>query len=229
MQLEGKDVARKLIVIYCNFLPQYRAMNAMNIYPQHKLDMEIYPQSKLELESQYIFKRLEKLRTEEMNAVRYSFKNIHKIDNIEVDVSIISHSITNHERENMFYRIETSNIHRIDDGEGVMLYTSKSFYDTTLSIEQVVLLLDDLHENIGKMKLNKYTEMFETEECCEDFDEYKKDDECCVCMEKTRTKTDCKHSLCIGCWSQLQKRCCPMCKTKNMMVWVDEEYEIDIL
>lgn len=50
-------------------------------------------------------------------------------------------------------------------------------------------------------------------------------DECCVCYNKTKTKTACKHSLCIRCWSKMYKdidddsddeggAClkCPMCR-----------------
>ena len=47
-------------------------------------------------------------------------------------------------------------------------------------------------------------------------------DECCVCYNKTKTKTSCKHSLCVRCWSKMYNdiECpddddcvkCPMCR-----------------
>jgi hypothetical protein len=37
-------------------------------------------------------------------------------------------------------------------------------------------------------------------------------DTCCVCSEKTLTKTHCKHSLCISCWSSLKNVVCPLCR-----------------
>jgi hypothetical protein len=40
--------------------------------------------------------------------------------------------------------------------------------------------------------------------------------ECCVCQEKTVTKTPCGHKLCILCWSIINetKPRCPMCRMK---------------
>lgn len=47
-------------------------------------------------------------------------------------------------------------------------------------------------------------------------------DECCVCLEATRQKTRCGHTLCISCHSSIKKievadseykmKCCPMCR-----------------
>jgi hypothetical protein len=37
--------------------------------------------------------------------------------------------------------------------------------------------------------------------------------ECCVCFEYTKTKTPCKHSLCIRCEQNLKNKKCPLCRT----------------
>jgi len=37
--------------------------------------------------------------------------------------------------------------------------------------------------------------------------------DCCVCNEKNTVLTHCKHSLCRGCFNQLQKLDCPLCRT----------------
>ena len=39
--------------------------------------------------------------------------------------------------------------------------------------------------------------------------------ECCVCFEKTQTKTACEHALCFICYTKLQTRLCPLCR-KNV-------------
>lgn len=35
---------------------------------------------------------------------------------------------------------------------------------------------------------------------------------CCVCHELTISKTQCKHHMCLQCWSQLANTSCPMCR-----------------
>ena len=39
------------------------------------------------------------------------------------------------------------------------------------------------------------------------------DSECCVCIEKCITKTECGHILCNKCFSKLPTKTCPMCRT----------------
>lgn len=36
--------------------------------------------------------------------------------------------------------------------------------------------------------------------------------ECCVCLDKTKTKTSCHHYLCAKCESHNNTRVCPMCE-----------------
>ena len=38
--------------------------------------------------------------------------------------------------------------------------------------------------------------------------------ECCVCTEKTQTKTACNHVICQKCYIKLEKKVCPMCRKK---------------
>jgi hypothetical protein len=38
--------------------------------------------------------------------------------------------------------------------------------------------------------------------------------DCCVCMEKTKTRTSCGHAVCLPCRYALKKEICPMCRTK---------------
>lgn len=46
--------------------------------------------------------------------------------------------------------------------------------------------------------------------------------ECCVCLDKTTTKTSCNHYLCAKCESQIKTRTCPMCR-KSYAQYEEEE------
>lgn len=51
-------------------------------------------------------------------------------------------------------------------------------------------------------------------------------EECSVCMEKTITKTPCGHTLCLNCWSSLNKLVCPLCRESiKYFDKYEEEYE----
>lgn len=53
-----------------------------------------------------------------------------------------------------------------------------------------------------------------------DFNDYIDGEECCVCLNKTVTKTDCKHYLCLECWTRLIKttRQCTICRRRDIKV-----------
>jgi|SaaInlV_150m_DNA_4_1039716.scaffolds.fasta_scaffold02214_3 hypothetical protein len=40
------------------------------------------------------------------------------------------------------------------------------------------------------------------------------DDLCCVCMDKTNTKTNCGHIICLDCVNKVNHHTCPMCRGK---------------
>ena len=54
--------------------------------------------------------------------------------------------------------------------------------------------------------------------------------ECSVCLENTITKTVCGHSLCQKCYSQIQEKICPICRSElideNIFSY-DDIYEHD--
>lgn len=102
--------------------------------------------------------------------------------------------------------------------------------------EDLLIFINELLTDLPKLKLNKngflkiidedeekiilmFEEILLSIEC--DNLKIKKIDSCCVCYEKTNTKTRCKHSLCLKCWSKLQiiddeEDCliisCPLCR-----------------
>jgi len=53
-----------------------------------------------------------------------------------------------------------------------------------------------------------------------------KDMDCCVCLEKTITKTSCNHNLCDACFFKLKNKLCPLCRRQ---IDVDEIDDIDIV
>ena len=93
-------------------------------------------------------------------------------------------------------------------------------------------LLNHLHKNLPNMKINKYTGKLDSVEVCEGFgDKYLTDDTCCVCLDRTITKTTCNHSVCIECCSNMRTRSpnkdlvCPLCREKFIIQ--DENCESD--
>jgi hypothetical protein len=41
---------------------------------------------------------------------------------------------------------------------------------------------------------------------------FKESEQCSVCIEPTKTKTPCNHSLCYPCWAKLKTKICPLCR-----------------
>jgi hypothetical protein len=46
--------------------------------------------------------------------------------------------------------------------------------------------------------------------------------ECCVCLNGTKTKFRCNHSICYCCASKLKTQLCPLCRRKCSMLLYDE-------
>lgn len=50
--------------------------------------------------------------------------------------------------------------------------------------------------------------------------EYSDCGECCVCYDKTLTKTSCNHFLCVECWTKIKSvNECPYCRHKKIKVF----------
>jgi len=166
-----------------------------------------------------------------MDDAVYKFNKIQKIDNILVEVVIMSRRVITlkEDKEMMTYTINSKDIHYdMNTYMNYVLYSSGWFDNKSkLDILLVEKLLNHLHENILKMKLDKVFGKLITKVDHEDFDDFINSDECCVCYEKTVTFTSCEHHLCIQCWDEmLQKHLkeCPLCK-RGMSVYVGEDGE----
>lgn len=49
--------------------------------------------------------------------------------------------------------------------------------------------------------------------------EYNDCGECCVCYDKTLTKTSCNHFLCVECWTKIKNTSeCPYCRHKKIKI-----------
>lgn len=95
-------------------------------------------------------------------------------------------------------------------------------------------LLNHLHKNLPCMRINKYTGKFNSVEVCEGFgDSYLTDDTCCVCLDKTITKTTCNHSLCIECCNNMRTTrtnrdlICPLCRDTFIIRTDENESDSD--
>jgi hypothetical protein len=87
-----------------------------------------------------------------------------------------------------------------------------------------------LMERLSELKYdNKYGSIYyinknkHYEECYKFDNLTLKYNECCVCMEMTRTKTMCSHSLCWICFDKLKNKKCPLCREYLMCEESDDE------
>ena len=134
--------------------------------------------------------------------------------------------------QNLCYYIETSDIHEGEDNERIHLY----YYNhpenyKEFSLEHVREILDNLHETLPKLTLDKTNGVFRLGGHMEDFGtEYEKGENCCVCLEKTTTETQCRHHLCIECWSKIKpigyNKHCPLCRSNHICVYNPEDDEV---
>jgi len=97
--------------------------------------------------------------------------------------------------------------------------------------ESIINSLEYCFDKLKQAKFNKYL-------CCLEYDEIsnqinidnllceylmidtdnkfkRRGDDCCVCMDKTITKTKCNHFICLPCFQQINNRKCPICRDDN--------------
>ncbi len=94
------------------------------------------------------------------------------------------------------------------------------------SSEKIKSYLLEIKEILTKLELNKFLGCLVTDQQINQeylgfdiFDgEYMDTNECCVCLDKTITKTNCEHALCIECWTKLKKDECPMCRCECITI-----------
>lgn len=126
------------------------------------------------------------------------------------------------------FTIKSWNTHQAMDIE-YELYYQRS--DKIEKDEDVFKLVKFIFDIIPKLKFDKCIGRFVREIVRPDytiFEAFEQCDfikmtyaQCCVCHERTTTKTECNHHLCIQCWDQLKEvekdnrhafRYCPLCR-----------------
>jgi len=181
-----------------------------------------------------------KLMMSSLNAKRESIRRripISEIDGVKnIDCVLMVHLYSLHFFVNGDFKND-------EDCEGIRLYTMCEINSKTsitqkpenLSDEQILNFSRTLFDNLSVLKMDKYGH-FTIPDITDKAIEKAIDDlfssldisnikvvcmdKCCVCMEKTLTKTCCGHSLCNRCWSHIEPDenkeetfvKCPLCR-----------------
>lgn len=94
------------------------------------------------------------------------------------------------------------------------------------NISVVKNFLIEIQSVIRSLEFNKLLGIFmikgkvNPEYLCFDIfgDEFINSADCCVCLDKTSTFTDCNHPLCVECWSYLKSDDCPICRNHGIVI-----------
>jgi hypothetical protein len=175
------------------------------------------------------------------SASSYSFEldTVNKIDGMMVKLIIYSSVFKHIQRREitlpvihhtMSYRIEWKYCNRL-----LFDWNVSCIIKNPLEIKKnISKLLKQLNTNLSVMKINKYSGKLNCFEVFEGFgDQYLVDDICCICLDKTMTKTSCNHSICIECCNYMKTSCpnkdltCPLCRNKFLLNDNDNNYDDD--
>jgi hypothetical protein len=119
-----------------------------------------------------------------------------------------------------------------DDGDGISACVLSKYNEDGLTNEDIEIFCERVITTLPLLKLNINGNL--EWETLRDKNKVKLDtlfrnlkidnikttctEECCVCYNRTKTKTDCKHSLCYRCWSKMYDDSeegevqCPLCR-----------------
>ncbi len=153
------------------------------------------------------------------------FRIINKIQDIPVECSIY---IDKFEKSFDFsFRLESPNIsvNNCCEYDNYILFEYDKNYEELTKINIYNFLLE-IKEILPNLKFDKlFGEFYNKEKFYENtigddffgknFIEAK---ECSVCLDLTKTLTDCDHPLCIECWSKLKNNSCPICRENDIMI-----------
>ena len=159
---------------------------------------------------------------------------VNKIEKIPVCMEIQMQKIKKQDGKIEYYtgvKITSSKIYYNDTCDNMELYNHKIKL-TKLSPKAIGVFLTKIKSDLEKIKFDKLMGKFvipngkiTTNNIGIDIfaDTYSTAEECCVCYEKTYTKTACEHNLCVECWSNVKKKSCPICRE---YLWA-KEYDSD--
>ena len=196
---------------------------------------DIVPQDSIEFFYDYFYKG----HLNDGKTVEYVMTKVHQIDGLKVELCITSEIIKRQcspSTPKFYNHIMSYDVVWKDSGHTLFEYqVINNIKDLKKIRDAILMTLLSIHRNLPLMKLNRYSGKFDTTIVCEGFgDDYLSDEACCVCHEKTITKTTCFHSICIDCCNKMKKVTksrdlkCPLCRSIFMIQDDDDEYDSDL-
>ncbi len=146
---------------------------------------------------------------------------------VNADLRIVKRCASSNNYKYIF-NLDSSKIYVSSCNDCITEYNlfSQSYDSEELSSETISSFLLSIKDSLSKLEFNNFIGCFvKDQEVNEDYlgldifdNEYMESNDCCVCMEKTITQTNCSHSLCVQCWSKLKKDECPICRMDNIFI-----------
>jgi len=139
-----------------------------------------------------------------------------------------------YEKKGLAFEITADFKYDEEDSDGETIYFKSKINEKGINKDDILAFSCELLEELPQLRLGlngrllirdtryvslraAFEDVFAAIEC--DTVKVDKTGVCCVCYEKTDTKTPCKHSLCNRCWSQIEicrqggNVCaCPICR-----------------
>lgn len=108
------------------------------------------------------------------------------------------------------------------ESEDILLYRQNIISYDSINITDIIMAMIKVNKIINRLKFNKVSGKFidrivKNENLFSSYFKTNKNikftiDNCCVCLESTKTKTLCGHYICIPCWTKIPKSKCPICR-----------------
>lgn len=148
--------------------------------------------------------------------VVYKFKDL--IDNIDVIIYIRTDMYMN---DRLYYTIEADNVNTDSEHYMNYIFHTKKIRCEGVSVIKIDELIKDIHRFVENSYFEKRTCVFLpfTHKCN---GKGVSGEMCSVCHDKTKSKTECRHALCLECFQSIQKRSsddgviCPICRADNI-------------
>lgn len=177
------------------------------------------------LQEQYLLSKHPKRYYTDLKVV-YKFKDL--IDCVDVIITIRTDMYMN---ERLYYIVEADNVNINIDTDNCMSYifhTKKIRCEEGVSVYKINELIKDIHLFVENSYFEKRTCVFlPFKHVCNG--KGVSGDICCVCHDKTKSKTECRHSLCLECFQSIKKKGyddgvkCPICRLDNISLVVHQE------
>ncbi len=167
---------------------------------------------------QIIYKKSNKFFLKKSNSTKYKIriKLLSKIKEFSVRTyfQIEKIKIKNKINWKLSFKILNKKLF-FDDGTYHILFEFEKKY-VELSPNNIKSFIEIVKNLITNIKFNKLSGFFESDGSNID---YSNVGDCCICYDKTMTKTTCNHHMCIECWCKItNKNECPYCRTTEIKI-----------